>query len=76
MLRVRSPAAMHNERETRLIAFRLVAELGDRAVAHSRARFVELTAASDEFGAAFWRDVMTASQKLVEQKAGADKGGA
>jgi len=47
----------------------LVAELGERAIRHSRVRLVELTAACDLRAAAFWRDVMHASEQILARSA-------
>lgn len=56
------------ETEALLFAIRLVDELGERAIRLSRVRLVELTAASDLRAAAFWRDVMQASERLLAQR--------
>ncbi|MCW2247519.1 hypothetical protein M2352_003153 [Azospirillum fermentarium] len=56
---------MTTENDAHNFAACLVAELGERAIRLSRVRLVELTAASDLRAAAFWRDVMRASEQLL-----------
>ncbi len=59
--------SMTTENDAHNFAACLVAELGERAIRISRVRLVELTAACDPRAAAFWRDVMRASERLLGQ---------
>lgn len=59
---------MTTENDAHNFAACLVAELGERAIRLSRVRLVELTAASDLRAAAFWRDVMRASEQMLSSR--------
>jgi len=51
-----------------LFATRLVDEMGEAAIRISRVRLVELTATNNLRAAAFWRDVMRASEQLLAER--------
>ena len=51
-----------------LLATRLVEELGESAIRISRVRLVELTAANNLRAAAFWRDVLRTSERLLAER--------
>ncbi|WP_448206210.1 hypothetical protein [Azospirillum sp. sgz302134] len=57
-----------------LFATRLVEELGESAIRISRVRLVELTAANNLRAAAFWRDVMRTSERLLAERPLAETG--
>ncbi|MBP2296746.1 hypothetical protein [Azospirillum rugosum] len=59
---------MKIDHDVLLFATRLVEELGDSAIRISRVRLVELTAANNLRAAAFWRDVMRASERLLAER--------
>lgn len=59
---------MKTDHDVLLLATRLVEELGETAVRISRVRLVELTAANNLRAAAFWRDVMRASERLLAER--------
>lgn len=59
---------MKIDNDVLLLATRLVDELGDAAIRISRVRLVELTAANNLRAAAFWRDVLHASEDLLARK--------
>ncbi|CAO3426792.1 hypothetical protein [Azospirillum doebereinerae] len=61
---------MKTDLDVLVFATRLVDELGETAVRISRVRLVELTAANHTRAAAFWHDVMRASQRLLDEKSG------
>jgi len=61
---------MNTDLDVLVFATRLVDELGETAVRISRVRLVELTAANHTRAAAFWRDVMRASQRLLDERSG------
>ncbi len=74
---------MKIDNDTLLFATRLVEEMGEKAIRISRVRLVELTAANNVRAAAFWRDVMHASERLLAERtpalapaSGAPEGGA
>lgn len=51
-----------------LFATRLVDEMGETAIRMSRVRLVELTATNNLRAAAFWRDVMRTSERLLAER--------
>ncbi|WP_431857168.1 hypothetical protein [Azospirillum sp.] len=59
---------MKTDTDVLLFATRLVDEMGEAAVRISRVRLVELTATNNLRAAAFWRDVMRASEHLLAQR--------
>lgn len=59
---------MNTDLDVLALATRLVDELGETAVRISRVRLVELTAANHTRAAAFWRDVMRASEHLLSER--------
>lgn len=59
---------MKIDHDVLLFATRLVEELGDSAIRISRVRLVELTAANNIRAAAFWRDVLSASERLLAER--------
>lgn len=59
---------MKIDHDVLVLATRLVEELGETAVRISRVRLVELTAANNLRAAAFWRDVMRASERLLSER--------
>ncbi len=59
---------MKTDLDVLAFATRLVDELGEAAVRISRVRLVELTAASHTRAAAFWRDVMRTSERLLAEQ--------
>jgi len=61
---------MNTDLDVLALATRLVDELGETAVRISRVRLVELTAANHTRAAAFWRDVMRASEHLLSERSG------
>ena len=60
---------MKIDHDVLLFATRLVEELGDSAIRISRVRLVELTAANNIRAAAFWRDVLRTSERLLAERA-------
>lgn len=64
---------MKTDHDVLLLATRLVDELGDAAVRISQVRLVELTAANNLRAAAFWREVMTTSQRLLAERPAATR---
>jgi len=64
----RVDAVMKIDHDVLLFATRLVEELGESAVRISRVRLVELTAANNLRAAAFWRDVMRTSERLLAER--------
>ena len=52
------------------LASRLVATLGERAIAHCRMRRVEMIAADHRFGARFWLSVMAACEQELARRRG------
>lgn len=60
---------MKIDHDVLLFATRLVEELGESAIRISRVRLVELTAANNIRAAAFWRDVLRASERLLAERA-------
>ncbi len=61
---------MNTDLDVMALATRLVDELGETAIRISRVRLVELTAANHPRAAAFWRDVMRASERLLNERSG------
>lgn len=61
---------MNTDLDVLAFATRLVDELGETAVRISRVRLVELTAANHIRAAAFWRDVMRTSERLLAEQTG------
>lgn len=61
---------MKTDLDVLVLATRLVDELGEAAVRISRVRLVELTAANHTRAAAFWRDVLRASERLLDERSG------
>jgi len=59
---------MRIDHDVLLFATRLVDELGESAVRISRVRLVELTAANNLRAAAFWRDVLRTSERLLADR--------
>lgn len=59
---------MKTDTDVLFFATRLVDEMGEAAVRISRVRLVELTATNNLRAAAFWRDVMRASEQLLAQR--------
>ncbi|MGR0184331.1 hypothetical protein [Azospirillum aestuarii] len=59
---------MKIDHDVLLFATRLVEELGESAIRISRVRLVELTAANNLRAAAFWRDVMHTSERLLAER--------
>ncbi|WP_247895356.1 hypothetical protein [Azospirillum brasilense] len=64
----RVDAVMKIDHDVLLFATRLVEELGESAIRISRVRLVELTAANNLRAAAFWRDVMHTSERLLAER--------
>ncbi|WP_247877144.1 hypothetical protein [Azospirillum brasilense] len=64
----RVDAVMKIDHDVLLFATRLVEELGESAIRISRVRLVELTAANNLRAAAFWRDVMNTSERLLAER--------
>lgn len=61
---------MNTDLDVLAFATRLVDELGETAIRMSRVRLVELTAANQIRAAAFWREVMQISQRLLDEQSG------
>ncbi|PWC33830.1 hypothetical protein [Azospirillum sp. TSO35-2] len=61
---------MNTDLDVLAFATRLVDELGETAIRMSRVRLVELTAANHTRAAAFWRDVMRTSERLLNERSG------
>ncbi|MBK1839611.1 hypothetical protein JHL17_19555 [Azospirillum sp. YIM B02556] len=61
---------MNTDLDVLVFATRLVDELGETAIRMSRVRLVELTAANHTRAAAFWRDVMRTSERLLSERSG------
>lgn len=61
---------MNTDLDVLVFATRLVDELGDTAIRMSRVRLVELTAANHTRAAAFWREVMRTSERLLSERSG------
>ena len=59
---------MKIDHDALLFATRLVEEMGESAIRISFVRLVELTAANNLRAAAFWRDVMRASETLLTDR--------
>ncbi len=59
---------MKTDSDVLLFATRLVDEMGEAAIRISRVRLVELTAANNLRAAAFWRDVMRTSERLLAER--------
>ena len=59
---------MKIDHDALLFATRLVEEMGESAIRISLVRLVELTAANNLRAAAFWRDVMRASESLLTDR--------
>ena len=59
---------MKTDSDVLLFATRLVDEMGEAAIRISRVRLVELTATNNLRAAAFWRDVMRTSERLLAEK--------
>ncbi|WP_448189779.1 hypothetical protein [Azospirillum sp. sgz301742] len=59
-----------------LFATRLVDEMGETAIRISRVRLVELTATNNLRAAAFWRDVMRTSERLLAERVHTERPGA
>jgi hypothetical protein len=59
---------MKHNLDTLAVAIQLVNELGDDAATVSKIRLVELIAANNLRAAAFWRDVLKASEELLAQR--------
>lgn len=59
---------MRIDHDALLFATRLVDELGESAIRISRVRLVELTAANNLRAAAFWRDVLRTSERLLADR--------
>ncbi|MGQ9365141.1 hypothetical protein [Azospirillum sp. ST 5-10] len=60
---------MKIDHDVLLLATRLVEEMGEVATRISRVRLVELTAANNLRAAAFWRDVLHTSERLLAERA-------
>lgn len=60
--------SMKIDHDVLLFATRLVEELGESAIRISRVRLVELTAANNLRAAAFWRDVLRTSERLLAER--------
>lgn len=63
---------MDTDLDTLAFATRLVSELGENAIRLSRVHWVELTANEQLRAAAFWRDVLRSSERLLAQQGGHD----
>lgn len=63
-------AVMNTDLDVLVFATRLVDELGETAIRMSRVRLVELTAANHTRAAAFWREVMRTSERLLSERSG------
>ncbi|MBP2301410.1 hypothetical protein [Azospirillum picis] len=61
---------MNTDLDVLVFATRLVDELGETAIRMSRVRLVELTAANHTRAAAFWRDVLRTSERLLNERSG------
>lgn len=61
---------MKTDLDVLVFATRLVDELGETAIRISRVRLVELTAANQTRAAAYWRDVMTTAERLLDERSG------
>lgn len=61
---------MNTDLDVLVFATRLVDELGETAIRMSRVRLVELTAANHTRAAAFWREVMRTSERLLNERPG------
>ncbi|MBY6266024.1 hypothetical protein EI613_29535 [Azospirillum sp. 412522] len=61
---------MNTDLDVLVFATRLVDELGETAIRMSRVRLVELTAANHTRAAAFWREVMRTSERLLSERSG------
>ncbi|CBS91161.1 hypothetical protein [Azospirillum lipoferum] len=61
---------MNTDLDVLVFATRLVDELGETAIRMSRVRLVELTAANHTRAAAFWREVMRTSERLLNERSG------
>jgi len=59
---------MNTDTDVILFATRLVDEMGEAAIRISRVRLVELTATNNLRAAAFWRDVMRTSERLLAER--------
>lgn len=59
---------MKTDSDVILFATRLVDEMGEAAIRISRVRLVELTATNNLHAAAFWRDVMRTSERLLAER--------
>lgn len=64
----RVDAVMKIDHDALLFATRLVEEVGESAIRISLVRLVELTATNNLRAAAFWRDVMRASETLLTDR--------
>ncbi len=63
---------MDTDLDTLAFATRLVSELGESAIRLSHVHWVELTASDQPRAAAFWRDVLRSSERLLAQQGGHD----
>lgn len=61
-------SGMKTDSDVLLFATRLVDEMGETAVRISRVRLVELTATNNLRAAAFWRDVLRTSERLLAER--------
>jgi len=61
---------MNTDLDVLVFATRLVDELGETAIRMSRVRLVELTAANHTRAAAFWREGMRTSERLLSEQSG------
>lgn len=59
---------MKTDSDVVLFATRLVDEMGEAATRISRVRLVELTATNNLRAAAFWRDVLQTSERLLAER--------
>lgn len=59
---------MKTDYDVLLFATRLVEEMGETAIRISRVRLVELTAANNLRAAAFWREVLRTSERLLAEQ--------
>ncbi|HYG89929.1 MAG TPA: hypothetical protein VD978_27165 [Azospirillum sp.] len=59
---------MKTDSDVLLFATRLVDEIGEAAIRISRVRLVELTATNNLRAAAFWRDVLRTSERLLAER--------
>ncbi len=59
---------MQTNSDALLFATRLVDEMGETAIRLSRVHLVELTATNNLHAAAFWRDVLRVSERLLAER--------